>query len=102
MRFHDVNITVQQPNGNWIECNFEDDLLPVEENRYYPCLGGLPLLNVPTTSILVSEGNNLMSYGPVNYKPYCLLVTFMNTCSFAKLLKGATQHCRIGSVGLQL
>ena len=71
MRFHDVNITVQQPNGNWIECNFEDDLLPVEENRYYPCLRGLPLLNVPTTSILVSEVNNLMSYGPVNY--YTLL-----------------------------
>ena len=58
-RFHDVAMTIQQVDGIWVECNFEDNILPSGTSRYYPCLGGLPLLNIPT-KVPVTLGTTIL------------------------------------------
>ena len=70
-RIHDVAMTIQQVDGRWVECNFEDNILPSGTSRYYPCLGGLPLLNIPT-SVLVTQGTNAVKVKSDDAKSSCI------------------------------
>ena len=40
-------MTVRAENGEWIRCNYESSYLITPEYKYYPCLQGETIPNMP-------------------------------------------------------